>query len=80
MSAEANIAEGAAKRGPREFRRYLDIALGSLSEVACLIRIGKDLGYLGECESERINQVRDRAGQVTWRLYQSMSRHAPAAS
>ena len=34
MSAPLNIAEGSAKRGPREFRRYLDIALGSLSELS----------------------------------------------
>ena len=31
LSAPTNIAEGSAKRGPREFRRYLDISLGSLS-------------------------------------------------
>jgi four helix bundle protein len=34
LSAPTNIAEGSAKRGSREFRRYLDIALGSLSEVS----------------------------------------------
>jgi four helix bundle protein len=34
FSVAANIAEGSAKRGPREFRRYLDIALGSLSELS----------------------------------------------
>lgn len=31
FSAAASIAEGSAKKGPREFRRYLDIAVGSLS-------------------------------------------------
>jgi four helix bundle protein len=34
LSAATNIAEGSAKRGPRELRRYLDITLGSLSEVS----------------------------------------------
>lgn len=74
VSAEANIAEGSAKRGRREFRRFLDISLGSLAEVACLLRIALDLGYLNDAGSDRLHQARERASQVTWRLYQSMSR------
>jgi four helix bundle protein len=46
LSAPTNIAEGSAKRGPREFRRYLDISLGSLSEVSYLLRFGRDRGIL----------------------------------
>ena len=38
LSTATNIAEGSAKRGPRELRRYLDISLGSLSEVSYLLR------------------------------------------
>lgn len=74
VSAEANIAEGAAKRGRREFRRFLDISLGSLAEVACLLRIAADLGYLNGAGSDTLHQTRERASQVTWRLYQAMSR------
>lgn len=36
LSAPTNIAQGAAKRGKAEFGRYLDIALGSLSELSYL--------------------------------------------
>jgi len=43
FSVAANIAEGSAKKGPREFRRYLDIAVGSLSELAYIFRLVKDL-------------------------------------
>jgi four helix bundle protein len=48
ISAPTNIAEGAAKRGPRELRRYLDIALGSLSEVSYLLRFTRDRGILND--------------------------------
>jgi four helix bundle protein len=45
LSIPTNIAEGAANRGHREFRRYLDIALGSLSELTYLLR----LAVIGAC-------------------------------
>jgi four helix bundle protein len=78
VSVEANIAEGVAKRGQTEFRRYLDISLGSLSELACLLRIAIDLGYLTQTEVERIEPLRASATRVTWRLYQAASRRAKA--
>ena len=33
FSAAANIVEGSAKHGAREYRRFLDIAIGSLAEL-----------------------------------------------
>ena len=42
LSVPTNIAEGAAKRGSREFRRFLDIALGSLAELSYLLRFSRD--------------------------------------
>ena len=43
FSAAANLAEGSAKRWPREFRRYIDITLGSLAELSYAIRAVGDL-------------------------------------
>jgi four helix bundle protein len=45
-SAAANIAEGSAKRGSREFRRFLDTALGSLAELSYIFLLARDLGYV----------------------------------
>ena len=73
-SIAANIAEGVAKRGPREFRRFLDIAVGSSSELSYLLRVALDLEVLSREDWERLESARDAAGKQLWRLYQSMSK------
>ena len=73
FSSAANIAEGASKRGTREFRRFLDISLGSLSELSYILRLAKELGVLPPAEWASVDELRNRAGQVTWRLAQSLS-------
>jgi four helix bundle protein len=77
LSAPTNIAEGAAKRGVREFRRYLDISLGSLSELSYLLRFSKDRGILDAETFGGLSELRDRAGLLTWRLYACLSRIRP---
>jgi four helix bundle protein len=78
LSAPTNIAEGSAKRGPRELRRYLDIALGSLSEVSYLLRFSRDRGILQEADFKALDDLRDQAGKLTWRFYSSVSQRAEA--
>jgi four helix bundle protein len=73
FSAAANVAEGAGKRGRREFRRFLDISLGSLSELSYTLRLAHELGFLTKPQWCQIDELRNRAGQVTWRLAQSLS-------
>jgi four helix bundle protein len=74
LSVPTNIAEGAAKRGRREFRRYLDIANGSLAELSYLLRFCKDRRMLSEGAFEDLNKQRDRAGRLTWGLYAALAR------
>jgi four helix bundle protein len=76
-SAPTNLAEGAAKHGSREFRRYVDIALGSLGETAYLLRLAKDLGVLSSEEWNSLDDLRKRAGGLTWRLARSLGRSKP---
>ena len=78
LSVPTNIAEGSVKRGPREFRRYLDIARGSLSEVSYLLQFSKDRGILNEEAFGTIDELRDRVGKLTWGLYSSLERSATA--
>ena len=48
LSIPANIAEGAARQGPREFARYLSIASGSLAELQYLLRFSRDRGLCSD--------------------------------
>ena len=45
-SIPTNIVEGAIRRTPNEFHRFLDIALGSAAEVRYLIQLAIDLRML----------------------------------
>ncbi len=72
FSAAANIAEGSAKRGPREFRRFLDISIGSLSEIAYGLHIAKRLGYLTLEKWRAMDRLRSYASKLTWHLYKSL--------
>jgi four helix bundle protein len=71
-SAAANIAEGSAKKGSAEFRRYLNISLGSLSELSYTLLLAKDLEIISQEEWSRIDQLHRKAGGMTWLLYKSL--------
>ena len=80
-SAAANIAEGSAKKGSREFRRYLDISLGSLSELSYTLLLARDLKILPEETWRELDQIHQRAGGMTWLLYKAISgRHDISAN
>jgi four helix bundle protein len=71
-SAAANIAEGSAKRGVREFRRFLNIAIGSISELTYILVLARDLGYVKPEVWGEMEAMRDHAGRLTWGLYRSL--------
>ena len=74
FSAAANIVEGSARRGPREFRRFLDIALSSLTEVGYALRFTREAGLLCEDAWSTLTDQQSRARFLTWQLYRSMGR------
>jgi four helix bundle protein len=62
VSIGANIAEGAGKNSRPEFGRFLQISLGSASELEYHFLLARDLGYLsseaGQVLSEDVIEVK----------------------
>ena len=72
FSAANNIAEGSAKKGSRELRRYLDISLGSLSEVHYILRLAQDIGVAQPEDLQPLRALQEIAGRSTWLWYNSV--------
>ena len=68
----ANIAEGCGRRGSHEFARFLDIALGSASELEYHLLLSADLKLLNRDTRARLNsavvQVKRMIGSLLRKL------------
>src|SRR5579864_8703446 len=74
VSSAANLVEGCAKRGSREFRRFIDMTLGSIAEVAYYVRLSNDLGYLSLEQWRDLDHVVEEAGRTTMGLHKAIAR------
>lgn len=67
-SVPLNIAEGSAKRGSREYRRFLDTARGSLAEVETILEIARDLEYLQPADYGRLEALATETSKTLYGL------------
>lgn len=67
-SIPSNIAEGCGKESPKEFKRYLNIAQGSIKEIECFIILAKDLNYISEEQFKEINDKLEIIGKMLYCL------------
>lgn len=76
VSIVLNIAEGAARRAATgsnaEFRRFLNISVGSLAEVDTLILLCEDLNYISKNLSEQLQKELDDVGKPLYGLMKSL--------
>jgi len=77
-SVPLNIAEGTARRGSKELRRFLDTARGSLAEVQSALEIARELEYLSQADFERLETIANEAGRTLWGLLRKVSSSATA--
>jgi four helix bundle protein len=75
-SVPLNIAEGSAKRGSREYRRYLDTARGSLAEVETMLGMAHSLGYLRPAEFGRLEALATETSKTLYGLLRKITESA----
>src|SRR6266581_857212 len=72
-SVVLNVAEGASHRGPKDFRRYLDIARASLDEIEAILDLVVALEYFRREELAKIEAVRDECAKTVYGLLRKMN-------
>jgi four helix bundle protein len=72
-SVPLNIAEGSARKGAKEFRRFLDVARGSLAEVQNILELAKEQAFVDEQEYNRLDAIATETAKTLWGLLRKMS-------
>jgi four helix bundle protein len=72
-SVALNIAEGASRRGSREFRKHLDIARASLHELEAIIELAVSLGYCRAEELAKLEATVDECAKTVFGLMRKFS-------
>jgi len=67
-SVVLNIAEGASRRGAKEFRRFLEIARGSLHEIEAILDLVAALDYFRPEDLAQIHAVRQECARTVYGL------------
>jgi four helix bundle protein len=71
-SVVLNIAEGASRRGAKDFRRHLDIARASLDEIEAIIDLAVGLDYLRREDVAKVTAVRDECARTVFGLIRKL--------
>ena len=66
VSVPSNLAEGAARKGKNEFKQFLNIAQGSLSELDTQVELAHMLGYMA---SERHREIMSKMTEISKMLH-----------
>lgn len=73
VSVPANIAEGYGRRTTNEYKRFLNIAMGSLYETQTLLEISVELDFLGKEPFDDFYEKSREIERVLSALYQKLS-------
>ena len=68
VSIPSNIAEGSARKSPKEFANFLSIARGSVSELDTQLELAERLGFIKKTNYEQIDQLLERVDKMLYAL------------
>lgn len=73
VSVPSNLAEGAGRKGSKEFKQFLNIAQGSISELDTQIELALMLGYIGADQHEGLNSELTDISKMLYGLSRSLT-------
>lgn len=78
VSVAANIAEGHARSGPREFLNFISIASGSLAETETLLLLATRTSLLPAERASRALAIADEVSRMLGALKRRLKANLPA--
>ncbi len=76
VSIPSNIAEGCSRNSDTEFKRFLEIAMGSAFELETQIIIAEKLGYISEDELksgvDKLNNLQKQINSLITKIKSSL--------
>jgi len=72
-SIALNLAEGVSRRGSKEFRRFADVARGSLVEVEAVLDLVQHLGLFQPGQLDEVNATREECARTVYGLLRKLS-------
>ena len=77
VSIEANLAEGCGRRSDGEMARYVQIAMGSGSELSCHLLLARDLGLMNSGEYSALYESTNEVLRMLSALSDRVKRPTP---
>jgi len=71
VSIPSNLAEGAARTSKPEFRNFISIARGSLSELDTQLDLAQQLGFIAAPSRAEVDRLPVRVDKMLYALHRS---------